>query len=84
MLLLLEMGVKAKRLGNIAATIKHSISNVFLVDSLDYNLLYVSQLYSIGYIFLFIDIGVTVFKRSDDFVAFKGVLNGTLSSRFFE
>jgi hypothetical protein len=54
------------------------------VDSLDYNLLYVSQLYSIGYIFLFIDIGVTVFKRSDDFVAFKGVLNGTLSSRFFE
>jgi hypothetical protein len=34
MLLLLEMGVKAKRLGNIATTIKHSISNVFLVDSL--------------------------------------------------
>jgi hypothetical protein len=31
-----------------------------------------------GYNCLFIDIGVTVFKRSDDSVAFKGVLEGQL------
>jgi hypothetical protein len=33
-----------KGLGKIAISPDHSISNVFLVDSLDYNLLLVSQL----------------------------------------
>jgi hypothetical protein len=46
----------------------------FLVDSLDYNLLSVSQLCKMGYNCLFADIGVTVFRRSDDSIAFKGVL----------
>jgi hypothetical protein len=55
-----------------------SISNVFLVDSLDYNLLLVSQLCKMGYNCLFMDIGATVFRRSDDSVAFKGVLEGQL------
>jgi transposase InsO family protein len=50
----------------------------FLVDSLDYNLLSVSQLCKMGYNCLFTDIGVTVFRRSDDSVAFKGVLEGQL------
>jgi hypothetical protein len=50
----------------------------FLVDSLDYNLLSVSQLCKMGYNCLFTDIGVTVFRRSDDSVAFKGVLEGRL------
>jgi hypothetical protein len=54
----------------------HSISNVFLVDSLDYNLLFVSQLCKMGYNYLFTDTCVTVFRRSDDSVAFKGVLEG--------
>jgi hypothetical protein len=31
-----------------------------------------------GYNYLFTDIGVTVFRRSDDSVAFKGVLKGHL------
>jgi hypothetical protein len=53
-----------KGLGKITTTIEHSISNVFLVDSLDYNLLSVSQLCSIGYNCLFIDAGVTDFTRS--------------------
>jgi hypothetical protein len=66
-----------KGLGKIA-TPDHSISNVFLVDSLDYNLLFVSQLCKMGYNCLFIDVGVTVFRRSDDSVAFKGVLEGQL------
>jgi hypothetical protein len=65
-----------KGLGKIAIFPDHSISNVFLVDSLDYNLLYVSQLCKIGYNFLFTDVGVTVFRRSDNSIAFKGVLDG--------
>jgi hypothetical protein len=67
-----------KGLGKIAISHDHSISNVFLVDSLDYNLLSVSQLCKMGYNCLFIDIGVTVFRRSDDSIAFKGVLDGQL------
>jgi hypothetical protein len=37
-----------KGLGKIAISSDHSISNVFLVDSLDYNLLSVSQLCQMG------------------------------------
>jgi hypothetical protein len=60
-----------KGLGKIAISPDHSYSNVFLVDSLDYNLLLVSQLCKMGYNCLFTDIGVTAFRRSDDSVAFK-------------
>jgi transposase InsO family protein len=67
-----------KGLGKIAISPDHSISNVFLVDSLDYNLLSVSQLCKMGYNCLFTNIGVTVFTRSDDSIAFKGVLEGQL------
>jgi hypothetical protein len=67
-----------KGLGKIAISPDHSISNVFLVDSLDYNLLSVSQLCKMGYNCLFTDIGVTVFRRSDDSITFKGVLEGQL------
>jgi hypothetical protein len=56
----------------------HSISNVFLVDSLDYNLLSISQLCKMGYNCLFTNVGVTDFKRSDDSIVFKGVLDGQL------
>jgi hypothetical protein len=31
-----------------------------------------------GYNCLFTDIGVTIFRRSDDSIAFKGVLDGQL------
>jgi hypothetical protein len=64
-----------KGLGKIAISPDHSISNVFLVDSLDYNLLSISQLCKMGYNCLFTDVGVIVF-RSDDSIAFKGVLEG--------
>jgi hypothetical protein len=63
-----------KGLDAIAISPDHSISNVFLVDSLDYNLLSVSQLCRMGYNCLFTDIGLTVL-RSDDSIAFKGVLD---------
>jgi hypothetical protein len=67
-----------KGLGKIAISHDHSISNVFLVYSLDYNLLSVSQLCKMGYHCLFTDVGVTVFRRSDDSIGFKGVLDGQL------
>jgi hypothetical protein len=67
-----------KGLGKIAISPDHFISNVFPVDSLDYNLLSVYQLCKMGYNCLFTDIGVTVFRRSDDSIAFKGVLDGQL------
>jgi hypothetical protein len=65
-------------LGKIAISSDHSISNVFLVNSLDYDLLSVSQLCTMGYNCLFTDVGVTVFRRSDDSIAFKVVLDGHL------
>jgi hypothetical protein len=67
-----------KGLGKIAISPDRSISNVFLVDSLDYNLFFVSQLCKMGYNCLFIDVGVTVFRKSDDSIAFKGVLDDQL------
>jgi hypothetical protein len=63
-----------KGLDKIAISPDHSISNVFLIDSLDYNLLSVSQICKMVYNCLFTDIGVTVFRRSDDSITFKGVL----------
>jgi hypothetical protein len=46
-----------KGLGKIAISPDHSISNVFLVDSLDYNLLSVSHICKMGYNCLFTDLG---------------------------
>jgi hypothetical protein len=65
-----------KGLGKIVISPNHSISNVFLIDSLDYILLSVSQLCKTGYNCIFTDVGVIVFKRNDDSIAFKGVLDG--------
>jgi hypothetical protein len=64
--------------GKIAITTKHLISKVLLIESLDYNLLSVSQLCERGYNCLFTDSGVTIFRRSDDSFTFKGVLRGKL------
>jgi hypothetical protein len=63
--------------GKIAITTEHSISKV-LIESLDNNLLSVSQLCEMGYNCLFTDKGVIVFRRSDGSFAFKGVLRGKL------
>jgi hypothetical protein len=65
-----------KGFGKIAISPNHSISNVFLVESLGYNLLSISQLCKMGYTCLFTDVDVTVFRRSDDSLTFKGVLDG--------
>jgi hypothetical protein len=65
-------------LGKIAITNEHSISNVLLVESLRYNLQSVCQLCHMGYNCLFTNIDVSVFRRSDGSLAFKGVLDGKL------
>jgi hypothetical protein len=67
-----------KGLGKIAISPDHIFPMFFLVDSLDYNLLSISQLCKMGYNCLFTDVGVTVFRRSDDSIEFKGVLEGQL------
>jgi hypothetical protein len=59
-------------------TTEHSISKVLLVESLNYNLLSVSQLCEISYNYLFTNKGVTVFKKSDGYFAFKSILRGKL------
>jgi hypothetical protein len=71
----MEIKVWSKVWEKIAISFDHYISNVFLVDSLDYNLHSVSQLCKMGYNCLFTEIGVTIFRRSDDSITFKGVLD---------
>jgi hypothetical protein len=72
--------IQGKVLGfsKIAITTEHSISKVLLVESLDYNLLSISQFCEMGYKCLFTDKSVTVFRRSDGSFAFKSVLRGKL------
>jgi hypothetical protein len=64
--------------GKIAITTDHSISKVLLVDSLDYNLLFVSQLCEMGYNYLFTNKGVIIFRRCDGSYAFSGIFKGKL------
>jgi hypothetical protein len=75
---------KVKGLGKITISSEHSISNVFLVESLGYNLLSVSQLCNMGYNCLFTNVDVSVFRRSDGSLAFKGVLDDKLYLVVFE
>jgi hypothetical protein len=63
---------KLKGIGKIAFTTEHSISNVCLVKSLGYKLLVVSHLCHVGYNCSFTNVDVTVFRRSDGSLAFKG------------
>jgi hypothetical protein len=65
---------QAKGLRKIAISHEHYNSKYFFVDSLDYNVLFVSQLCIIVYNCLFTNGGDTVFRKSDDSIAFKGVL----------
>jgi hypothetical protein len=51
---------------------------VLLINSLDYNLLSVSQLCEIGYNCLFTNKGVTVYWRCDGSYAFSGILKEKL------
>jgi hypothetical protein len=61
-------------LGKIALSNDNSISNVYLVETLGYNLLSISQLCEMGYNCLFTNEGVTVFRREDSSITFMGRL----------
>jgi hypothetical protein len=65
-------------LGNIPITSDYTLTKVFHVDTLDYNLLSVSQLCKMGYKFTFTDEGVIIYRKSDGSIAFKGMLKGKL------
>jgi hypothetical protein len=71
---------KVRGLGKIAITTEQSIANVFLVELLGYNLLSVSQLWHMGYNCLFTNIDVSVIRRSDGSLAFKGVVGDLFSN----
>ena len=69
---------KVMGLGKVAISNDLSISNVLLVKSLNYNLLSVSQLCEMGYNCLFTNVDVTVFRRDDSSIVFKGHMKGKL------
>ena len=64
--------------GNITLNSQFNLSKVFLVDTLGYNLLSISQLCDSGFNCLFTNECVSVIRRSDDSVALKGVLKEKL------
>ena len=63
---------KVEGLGKIAISNDHSISNVLLVDILDFNLLSIAQLCDHGYKCTFTDVDVVVTKKDNDELIFKG------------
>jgi hypothetical protein len=63
-------------LGKIALSNDNSISNVYLVETLGYNLLSVSQLCEMSYNCLFSNEGVIVSRREDSSIAFTSRLKG--------
>jgi hypothetical protein len=65
-------------LGKIAISHDTLITNVYLVESLGYNLLSVSQLCEKGFNCLFTNEDVTIFKREDSAIAFTSHLKGKL------
>jgi hypothetical protein len=69
---------RGQRFGKDSHHKRALISNVFLVESLGYNLLSLSQLCHMGYNCLFTNVDVSVFRRSDGSLAFKGVLDDKL------
>ena len=63
---------KAIGQGKVAISNDHSISNVLLVESLNFNLLSVAQLCDLGFHCLFSKEGVLVLNKNDQSLIFKG------------
>jgi hypothetical protein len=62
--------------GDISISKDSSLTNVYLVDTLRYNLLSVSQLCEKGYNYLFTNEGVIILRSEDSSIAFTGCLKG--------
>jgi hypothetical protein len=69
---------KVKGLGKIAISNDLSVSNVLLVESLSYNLLYVAQLCDFGLICTFSPMDVVITNVKSDKLIFKGFRYGNL------
>jgi hypothetical protein len=69
--------------GDIPISKDSSLTNIYLVDTLGYNLLSVSQLCEKGYNCLFTNEGVTILRREDSSIAFIGCLKGKLYLVYF-
>jgi hypothetical protein len=65
-------------IGNIPISNHQSLSNVLLVDSLSYNLLFVSRLCGMGYDCLFTNMCLKILRREDSSIAFTSWLTGRL------
>jgi hypothetical protein len=63
---------KVKGLGKIAISNDLSISNVLLVESLSYNLLFIAQLCDLGLIYKFSPKGIVITSIKSDELIFKG------------
>jgi hypothetical protein len=63
-------------LSKIAISNDNSITNVYLVETLGYSLLSVSQLCKMDYNCLFTKESMTVFRREDSSIAIMGQLKG--------
>jgi len=60
--------------GNITLNSQFNLSKVLLFDTLGYNLLSISQLCDSGFNCPFTNEGVSVIRRIDDSIAFKGTV----------
>jgi hypothetical protein len=69
---------KMKGLGKIAFSNDLSISNLFLVESLSYNLLFVAQLCDLGLICKFSPKDIVITRIKSDELIFKGFRYGNL------
>ena len=63
---------KVEGLGNVEISNEHTLSNVLLVDSLNFNLLSIAQLCDHGFKATFTDEGMEVTRKSNDETIFKG------------
>ena len=65
-------------LGKVAISHDSSIQNVMLVESLGYNLLFVSRLVDFGFNVLFTEVDCQVFRRDNHNMVFTGIRRGDL------
>ena len=65
-------------LGKVAISHDSSIQNVMLVESLGYNLLFVSRLADFGFNIPFTEVDCQVFRRDNHKMVFTGIRRGDL------
>ena len=69
---------KVVGLGKVSISHDSSIQNVILVQSLGYNLLFVSRLADYGFNVLFTEVDCQVFRRDNHNMVFTGIRRGDL------